>query len=424
MPKKQEQKIESVPVESLVPYARNARTHSDAQVAQIAGSIKEFGFVNPVLIDASGGIIAGHGRVLAARKLGMEAVPCLRVEHLSETQKRAYILADNKLAINAGWDDELLKVELDELKLDGFDLALTGFDLKELEAITPTTTDADADPQTDKAEELREKWGVETGQMWALGDHRILCGDSTKAEDVARVMGGERSDCVFTSPPYAVGVDYGETYADNIDSLRRMLPMLAQIWFDVSKDGCYAVVNFGDVVSGSKIIGTNTPCQYTMALEYWPVFRSVGWSLWSQRIWCKPIGRVSAPWCASSNRGATNWEHLWTWRKPGGSATKPKTGNAMSSMHGWCDSSKMDGVEIGKSEHGAGMATGIAAWMIHVHTKTGDVIHEPFCGTGTTIVACEQLGRKCRAIEISPAYVAVALQRWADATGKTPVLMK
>lgn len=160
-------------------------------MAQIAASIREFGFCNPVLIDGVGGIIAGHGRVLAARKLGLAEVPCLRLLHLSETQKRAYTLADNKLALNAGWDDEMLKLELEALKLDGVDLALLGFDAKELTSIdAEAASNVDAEPQIDRAEELREKWGVERGQLWQLGEHRLLCGDSTKAEDASRVLGG------------------------------------------------------------------------------------------------------------------------------------------------------------------------------------------------------------------------------------------
>jgi ParB-like chromosome segregation protein Spo0J len=187
-------KIENIKVADLVPYARNAKRHDEAQVAKIAGSIKEYGFTNPVLIDKDNGIIAGHGRVLAAQKLGLAEVPCIRLGHLTDAQRRAYILADNRLAeIGGGWDLEMLKLELEELDIPMEDIGFGAEDLAELEITLGEPAgdpNADAEPQVDRAAELAEKWGVETGQLWQLGEHRILCGDSTNAEDVARVMGG------------------------------------------------------------------------------------------------------------------------------------------------------------------------------------------------------------------------------------------
>lgn len=185
--------IEKIRTDQLIPFARNSRTHSDAQVAQIAASIREFGFTNPVLIDEGNGIIVGHGRVLAARKLALTEVPCIRLAHLTETQKRAYVIADNKLALNAGWDDEMLRIELADLKAQDFNLDLTGFaadEIVELNNIEREPTGADADAQIDKADELRAKWGVEPGQLWQLGEHRLLCGDSATASAAKTVMGG------------------------------------------------------------------------------------------------------------------------------------------------------------------------------------------------------------------------------------------
>ena len=180
-------KISLNPIDSLIPYARNARTHSDAQVAQIAASIREFGWTNPVLLDGEKGIIAGHGRVLAARKLGMEEVPCIELSHLTEAQKRAYILADNRLAENAGWDSDLLKIELGELRDMGMDLSLTGFDETFLADILTERTDGLCDP-----DELPEQPEPKTkpGDVWILGRHRLVCGDSTVATDVEKAMGG------------------------------------------------------------------------------------------------------------------------------------------------------------------------------------------------------------------------------------------
>jgi len=183
--------LEHLPIDGLIPYARNSRTHSPEQVTQIAASIREFGFTNPILIDADGGIIAGHGRVLAARQLGLATLPCLRLGHLSEAQKRAYIIADNKLALNAGWDETLLALELADLKAMDYDLGLTGFDLGEIDELlagldaTPEgQTDADAVP------EVRAEAISKPGDVWVLGRHRIMCGDSTDAGSVARLMGG------------------------------------------------------------------------------------------------------------------------------------------------------------------------------------------------------------------------------------------
>jgi len=235
------------------------------------------------------------------------------------------------------------------------------------------------------------------------------------------VMQGERADCVFTSPPYAVGVDYGE-YQDTIDNLRALLPKCSRLWLDVVRDGGFAVINFGDIASARNIVKVDDPCEYPMAVEYWPVFRADGWLLWSRRIWCKPNPRVHSPWCIQSNRAATDWEHLWTWRKPGQPIIKRVDGE-FASANGWIDTSRLHGVDVGKDVHGAGMALGIAEWMLTIHSFRDGLVHEPFCGTGTTLAACERLNRKCRAIELDPGSAALTIQRWVDMTGGEPVLL-
>jgi hypothetical protein len=199
------QQIEYIETGKLIPYARNSRTHSDDQVQQIMGSIKEFGFTNPVLVDGDGVIIAGHGRTMAAQRLGMKEVPCLRLSHLTEAQKRAYIIADNKLALNAGWDDEMLSVELRNLRDEDFDLSLTGFDDAELaallaDAVAEGLTDEDAVPEVPAVPVTVE------GDVWLLGRHRLMCGDSTSIDAVERLMDGHKADMVFTDPPY--GIDF------------------------------------------------------------------------------------------------------------------------------------------------------------------------------------------------------------------------
>lgn len=401
-------------VSRLIPYARNARTHSDAQVAQIAASIREFGFINPVIVDGESGIIAGHGRVLAARKLGMKQVPTLEVSGLTEAQKRAYILADNKLALNAGWDSDLLKVELADLAGDGFNLDVIGFSADELNALMADTTGGKTAPED--VPPLADDAVTNVGDVWLLDRHRLVCGDSTKAAPLAVCEKGS-VDCVFTSPPYAVGIDYGE-YVDTIDNLRAMLPELSACWSSLVMPGGYAVVNFGDIVPGAKIAGASEPCEYPMAVEYWPVFRNDGWLLWTRRVWQKPHARVHSPWAIKSSRAASDWEHIWVWKRPG----KELVGRGSHSAFGVWDTSKDHGVDVGKDVHGAGMAVGLATRAIETYSRPGRIVFEPFCGTGTTIIAAELTGRSCRAVELNPLYVDLSIRRWQSFTGKVATL--
>jgi len=205
------------PLGDLIPYARNPRTHSDAQVAQIAASISEFGWTNPVLIDGENGIIAGHGRVMAARKLGLERVPVIEPAHMSEAQKRAYVLADNQLALNAGWDDELLRLELTDLSELGFNLDLIGFGEGELERLLAGSKEGLT--EDDEAPALPEQAVTQPGDLWVLGDHRVLCGDATVLADVDRVLGGQLADMTFTDPPY--GVNYANSPKDKLRGKHR-----------------------------------------------------------------------------------------------------------------------------------------------------------------------------------------------------------
>ena len=206
--------IERISVSDLIPYAKNSRTHTAEQVAQIAGSIKEFGFTNPVLIDDDNGIIAGHGRVLAAQKIGSSDVPCIRLSHLSETQKRAYVIADNKLAMNAGWDDELLSLEIKDLKDLDFDISLTGFDEMEVSNLLKEVTEGKTDP--DEVPEPPEEPVTKPGDLWLLGDHRVLCGDSTNPDDVKKLMNETRASLIHADPPYGMGKEKDGVVNDNL----------------------------------------------------------------------------------------------------------------------------------------------------------------------------------------------------------------
>lgn len=424
--------VTMIALDALRPFESNARQHSPAQVAELAKSIERFGFATPVLVESDGTVVAGHGRIEAAKLLGLDRVPAIRLDHLTADEARALRLADNRLAQLATWDDTMLAQELKSLleldvQLDGL-----GWNGDELEAMfaeqagddAPADADETLEDDFDTGEEAPLQAAVtKPGDVWMLGRHRLLCGDSTSLADVARLMGTDRADCVFTSPPYAVGIDYGPGFTDDIDTLRAMLPKLARLWFDVLVDGGFAVINFGDIVSGRAAANTEDVCEYPMALEYWPRFRAAGFALWSRRVWIKPIARVAAPWTSTTNRSATNFEHVWTWKKPG-EPIVGRIGQPMDSSTGVLDTTRGAGVEVGKDQHGAGMPKMLAEWMVRVHSRDAGIVLEPFCGTGTTLVACEQLGRACRAADRSPEYVELAVRRWERFTGQTAELVR
>ena len=409
-------KIEKIPTEKLIPYARNAKKHDASQVSKIAGSIREFGFNNPVLIDSQNGIIAGHGRVMAAQQLNLAEVPCIRLGHLTDNQRKAYILADNRLAeVNSGWDEELLKLEIKDidwgdikgLSVDDFEFG--EIDFKEDEA---ETSDADAEPQIDKTEELREKWGVEPGQLWELGDHRLLCGDSTKKEDVDRVMGGDRADLCFTSPPYGAGNvaklrdhyvrgakkrdSFYKEHADNPDQWASLMSG----WFAAIRPFAHCVICNVQMLADNKA-----------DLVKWVADRAD--DLVDVVIWDK----INAAPQMQSGVMSNAFEFLFVF---GGNGSRSIP---FADWHGTVSNVvRIDprGKNENADNHRAVMPSELPMWTLKTLCPKAQSVVEPFCGTGTTIIACEQLGRKCRAIEISPAYVAVAIQRWVDATGKEP----
>jgi len=399
-------KIEQISVESLIPYAKNARIHSDDQVAQIAGSIREFGFNNPVLIDDANGIIAGHGRVLAARKLGMTKVPAIRLLHLSDAQRRAFIIADNKLAINAGWDEAMLKAELDALVAEDFDASLTGFSEADIESLGGggPGNEVDAEPRTEEGDELREKWGVESGQIWKIGEHRIACGDSTDVETVSRLLGNEKPHLMVTDPPYGVNYDANwRNEADRANGKPYGARAIGLVQNDEESDWTEAWTLFpGDV------------CYCWHAGRHASIVQSSleasGFQIRAQIIWAKNNFAIS--------RGDYHWQHEPCWY----AVRKGKT------AHWSGDRSQTTLWEIDKplkSETGHSTQKPVECMErpIRNNSKPGDLIYDPFSGSGTTIIACERTGRKCRAVEISPAYVAIAIQRWVDATGGEPKLV-
>jgi DNA modification methylase len=403
--------VSTVGIDTLTLDPANARKHDKRNMDAIKASLQRFGPQWPLAVVTRDNVVrAGNGRIQAARELGWTEVPVIFTE-LEGVDAVAFAIADNRTSELASWDDDVLAATLQSLADEAPELLeVAGYDQKELDklvaSVAPEVSEDEVpEPPVDPITKL--------GDLWLLGEHRLLCGDSTKAEDVARVMDGAKADCVFTSPPYAVGIDYG-TYEDTIENLRAMLDALPRVWNGIVVDGGFAVVNYGDIIPGRKAAGTDEVCEYPMALEYWPRFRKHEWILWSRRVWCKPNARVAAPWCASSNRAASDWEHVWTWKRPG----PPVVSRQGKSHMGWHDTTSDHGVDIGKEVHGAGMAVGAAARMIECHSRIKSIIHEPFCGTGTTLIAAEQLGRKCYGLEIDPAYCDVIVARWEKLTGK------
>jgi len=387
--------IEQVKIDKLIPYARNSRTHSDAQVAQIAASIKEFGFTNPVLIDETGSIIAGHGRVMAARKLSITDVPSIRLTHLTEAQKKAYVIADNKLALNAGWDDEMLAVELTDLKDMGFDLDITGFSTDEIEALlapvgTEGLTDEDAVP------EVPEAPVTVLGDVWLLGKHRVMCGDSTSIDAVDKLMNGQKAALMQTDPPYGIA------YVKNAKSKGQ-----GKQHVDIENDDLDGekLQEFLEEVIRSALPSLNDDAAYYLwhpMLTQGTFFAAAAAAdilIHRQIIWCKPS--------LVFGRGDYHWQHelcFYGWRR----GNKPPFYGPRNQTTLW-----KIGRETNKSHP---TAKPVELWNapIENHTKPGMVLYEPFSGSGSQIIAAEKLGRKCYAMELSPQYVDLTVQRCHD----------
>ena len=385
----------TVRVSELVPYARNARTQSDDQVAQIAASIREFGFTNPVLVDGERGVIAGHGRLLAARTLGMAEVPTIELSHLTPAQKRAYVLADNRLALSAGWHDDLLRIELGELQADGFDLSLTGFDLDELGAILIDASDRLTDP--DQVPELPEQPVSRPGDLWVLGPHRLLCGDSTDAQAVERALSGVRPHLMVTDPPYGVEYDPAWRNRAGVSASRRT----GTVENDHRADWREAWALFpGDVA----YVWHGALHATTVADS----LQACGFEIRAQIVWAKDR--------LVMGRGHYHWQHEPCWYAVRG--TGHWSGDRKQTTL-WQIASRGQDAE---TMHSTQKPVECMRRPMENNSSPGHAVYEPFSGSGTTIIAAEMTGRACHAIELSPAYVDVAVQRWQDFTGKIVVL--
>lgn len=394
--------IEQVKLDALIPYARNSRTHSDAQVAQIAASIKEFGFTNPVLIDETGSIIAGHGRVMASRKLALADVPCIRLSHLTAAQKRAYIIADNKLALNAGWDDEMLRLELSDLKGLDFNLDLTGFSTDEInQLLTPEQveglTDEDAVP------EIPVDPVTKLGAVWLLGKHRVMCGDSTSIDAVDKLMDGQKADMVFTDPPYGVAYEGGHNLkkrkgiiADTLegDDLTGLFYGALMAAVPNTKDGAAFYVWY----ASGKSIETyaalaKMPLKLRAVIQWYKVKSGLG-AFMSQYIPnSEPCMYLHKDKCAPAWYGPTNEKTVWELKK-----------------------------ESKNTYHPTQKPVELPERAINNSSKAGDEILDLFGGSGSTLIACEKIGRHARLMELDPKYCDVIVQRWQEFTGQTATL--
>jgi DNA modification methylase len=390
-----------------VPYARNARTHSPEQVDQIAASIREWGWTTPVLVDEAGGIIAGHGRVLAAKKLGIDEVPVMIAAGWSEAQKRAYVLADNKLALNAGWDNDLLKVEIGDLQALNFDLGLAGFSLDEIGILTADKTAGLTDP--DETPEPPADPVTEPGDVWVLGNHRLICGDSTSADVVAKLLGPVKPHLMVTDPPY--GVEYDANWRNERGSLNpqtglRSVGAGGRALGVVANDDCADWRDAWALFPGDVVY-----CWHA-DLRANSVFDSLiasGFEVRAQIIWAKQQFAIG--------RGHYHFQHEPCWyavRR--GAAGHWSGGRKQTTL--W----QIDKPQKSETGHSTQKPVECMKRPIENNSSPGQAVYEPFSGSGTTIIAGEMTGRHIYAVELNPAYVDVAVTRWQNFTGATATL--
>ena len=384
------QELQQVEISKLVPYANNSRTHSKEQLKKLQSSIREFGFVNPILIDRKYNIIAGHGRVLAAKEDGLENVPCVFVDHLTEAQKKAYIIADNRLAEDAGWDNELLAVELEGLKELDFDIDLIGFDEAELNMILSSDRDVQED-DFDVDEALKEPTMSQQGDLWLLGRHRVLCGDSTKMDSVTQVMDDKKANLIVTDPPYNVKYEgtAGKIKNDNLSAdafFNFLLDSFSNMEKVLADDGSIYVFHAD-----------------TEGLNFRKAFAEAGFYLSGTCIWKKQSLVLG--------RSPYQWRHepvLFGWKKKG--------------KHQWYSDRKQTTIwEFDRPSRNADHPTmkpvALIAYPVTNSSLTNSIVLDPFGGSGSTLIACEQTDRICNTIELDEKYTDVIVKRFINEVG-------
>lgn len=395
--------IEKWPVERLIPYARNARTHTDEQVAQIAASISEFGWTNPILVGSDGVLIAGHARLQAARKLAMTEVPVIVLDHLSESQRRALVIADNRLALSAGWDEEMLRVELEALREDDYNIDLLGFSEEEIEnlladpdSVSSGLIDEDAVPETP------ESAVTVPGDVWVLGQHRLLCGDATAVSDVEKVLAGGLADMTFCDPPY--NVNYGATMKDKLRGKSHRKIANDNLGDGFEKFLFDACVNILTVTKGAVYVCMSSSELHTLQ----KAFREAGghWSTFV--IWAKNTFTM----------GRSDYQRqyepiLYGWKE--------------GSRHYWCGARDQGDVwfvkkPVANDVHPTMKPVELVERAIQNSSKSRDTVLDPFGGSGTTLIACEKAGRQARVIELEPKYCDVIIRRYQEFAGKPATL--
>lgn len=376
-------------IETLIPYARNARTHSDAQISQIAASIKEFGFLSPIIIAKDNTILCGHGRFYGAQKLGLKKVPCIKESHLTETQRRAYIISDNKLSLNAGWDEEMLAVELSELQSEEFDLGITGFDEKELADLFASDEDAQQD-DFDVEAELEKPCFSKSGDVWHLGRHTVICGDSTLPETYTALLGDTKVNLVCTDPPYLVNLEStsGKIKNDDLDDEKG---------YEFLKS---AFERFRDAMAKDASIYVFYAT--SKARVFHDAYEDAGFKVGAGLVWKKDRLVLTR----------TDWKYIhepiiWGWRKDG--------------KHIWYGDQKQktvfefDRIKNSKEDgcgHPSSKPVPLIAYLIQQCTHSNGIVLDGFLGSASTLVACEQLDRICYGVELEPKFVDVAVERY------------
>ena len=381
--------MQLVDINKLIPYVNNARTHSPEQITKLRSSLREFGFINPVLIDREYNVLAGHGRIAAAKEEGIKEVPCVFVEHLSEAQKKGYILADNRMAMDAGWDDELLKVEMASLQEMGFDIGMTGFDEMEIANLFETDTEGEED-NFDVDAELEKPCFSKTGDVWHIGRHTVICGDSTDPETYKCLLGDTKVNLVCTDAPYFVNLQNksGRIANDNLDD-KSAYEFLMK-----------AFTNFKNAMAKDASIYEFYATMKTRV--FYDAFEDAGFKVGAGLIWKKP----RAPFMR------TDWKFnmepiIWGWRKDG--------------KHIWYGDQRQtavfefDGIKDSEKEgfsHPSSKPVPLIVYLIKQCTQTNGLVLDGFLGSATTLIACEQIDRTCYGIELEPKFVDVAVVRY------------
>ena len=385
--------MQLVPLGKLVPYINNARTHSPEQLTKLRSSLREFGFINPVIIDRDYNIIAGHGRVLAAKEEGIMEVPCVFVDYLTEAQKKAYILADNRMALDAGWDEELLRIEIESLQGEDFDVSLTGFEEQELADLFAIEGDKAAkDDDFDLSAALEKASFVERGDLWIVGRHRLLCGDATRTEDVERLMDGKKANLIVTDPPYGVSFKSSDGLTIQNDSMKdeefyTFLLTAFQCMAEHLENGGSAYVFHAD----------------TEGLNFRKAFIDAGFHLAGVCIWVKNSLVLG--------RSDYQWQHepvLFGWKKGG--------------KHSWYSDRRQTTIwnydkPKRNKNHPTSKPLDLLGYPICNSSQENAIVLDTFGGSGSTLMACEQLNRICHMMELDEKYASVILRRYVEDTG-------